>query len=281
MHHGVLKGVIYLENNFSADVFTEQRLEIVKMLCSQAAISLENARLYDSLLLDIEQRQKVEKDLKNSEEMARSLLDGLEDGLVLTDPQGTVLSLNTTAAERFGKPRQQLIGRCIWKLFPADVATRRKCMVDRAVLSGRPLRVADEWQGKMYDSVIYPILDSKGKASKIAVLARDVTQQRKMELQAEIQQRQLLGSSKLAFLGELAVGVAHEINNPNHSIMLDAALLLRASPDILAVLDDYNREDKALRIGGLEYAEFRETLSKTVARIDSCAKKIDLIVKEL
>ncbi len=88
-------------------------------------------------------------------------------------------------------------------------------------------------------------------------------------------------SDRLAMMGELAAGVAHEINNPNHTIVLNTALLLKAYPDILSVLDERYGEDESLRIGGFEYTDFRKTLEDSVKRIDECAKRIGVIVKEL
>jgi len=56
INQGKFQGIIYLENNLSIKVFTPERLEMVKLLCSQAAISIENARLYDSLEKRVEER---------------------------------------------------------------------------------------------------------------------------------------------------------------------------------------------------------------------------------
>jgi PAS domain S-box-containing protein len=281
VHQGKVKGIIYLENNLTGGAFTEERVEIVRLIAFQAATSLENARLYQSLLVDIERRKEVEEELRRSEEMARSLLDALKDSLVLIDTEGTVLNLNRTTARSLGIKSEEAIGRCLWEMLPNEVAERRRGFVKRAVRSGRAIRVVDEQDGKVSDNVIYPVVDSLDRVTRIAILERDITEQRKVKQQAEIQQQHLVRSDRLAMMGELAAGVAHEINNPNHSIMLNTALLLKAYPDILSVLDRYDKEEEGFRIGGLEYSEFRNTIKDTVKRIEECAKRIGVIVNEL
>jgi PAS domain S-box-containing protein len=281
VHQGLIKGIIYLENNLTGGAFSEDRVEIVKLIASQAAISLENARLYQSLLVDIERRKAVEEELRSSEQMARALLDALRDSLVLIDRDGLVLSLNKTKARSLAMKSDEIVGRHLWDLFPPKVAERRKAFVERAVRSVKAIRVVDKQEGKVSDNVIYPIVDLDGKVTRIAILERDITEQKKVEEQAKLQQRHLMRSDRLAMMGELAAGVAHEINNPNHTIMLNTALLLKAYPDILSVLDDCYNEDESLRFGGFEYTDFRKTLQDSVKRIDECAKRIGVIVKEL
>jgi PAS domain S-box-containing protein len=281
IHQGLIKGIIYLENNLTGGAFTEQRVEIVQLVAAQAAISLENARLYQSLLADIERRKAVEEELRSSEEMARSLLDALRDSLVLIDRDGRVLSLNRTTARSLGRKMNDIVGRPFWDLLPPRVSARRKRYVERAIRSAKAVRVVDEQDGRVCDNVIYPVVDSQGSVSRIAILERDITEQRKVEEQVEAQQLYLMRSDRLAMMGELAAGVAHEINNPNHSIQLNTALLMKAYPDILKVLDEHTEGYEGLRIGGLAYAQFRKTLEDSVKRISECAKRIGSIVKEL
>ncbi len=281
LHQGLIKGLIYLENNLTGGAFTEERVEIVQLVASQAAISLENARLYQSLLTDIERRKAVESELRSSEQMARSLLDALRDSLVLIDTEGRVLSLNTTTARSLVMKPETIVGACLWDLLPPEAAQRRRSLVERAVHSIRAIRVVDEQEGKISDNVIYPVVDSAGRVTRIAILERDITEQRRVEEQAKVQELHLMKSDRLAMMGELSAGVAHEINNPNHSILLNSGLLLKAYPDILSVLDEYSEEFENVRFGGLEYEQFRETFEDSVKRIDECAKRIGAIVKEM
>jgi PAS domain S-box-containing protein len=281
IHQGKLKGVIYLENNISRGAFTEERLEIVRHLSSQAAVSLENAILFRSAVDDIDKRKKVEEELRRSEEMARSLLDALKDSLILIEPDGTILNLNRTAARGFGKPIREVIGLCLWGLLPPDPSEHSKGSVERAVQSGRALRVVYEQQGVLEDTVICPVFDSEGHVTKIAILTRDITEQIKVKEQVKIQEKQLLRSDRLVFMGELAAGVAHEINTPNSAITLSAGYISKAYPDILSILADSCDEYDDLRIGGLEYKEFTNLFPEAVTRIKECAKRIDTIVNEM
>ena len=281
LHQGLIKGFIYLENNLTGGAFTDDRVEILRLIASQAAISLENARLYNSLLEDIERRKAVEEELRRSEQLARSLLDALRDSLVLIDPEGRVLSLNRTTARNLGIDADKIVGKLLWDLYPSEIAKKRRALIDQALSSGKAIRVVDEQEKKISDNVIYPVIDSEGRVKRIAILERDITEQKKVEEQAKIQQLQLMRSDRLAMMGELAAGVAHEINNPNHSILLNTAILMKSYPDILSVLDEYHGENEGLRIGGLKYSDFKKTLEDSVKQIDECARRIGLIVKEL
>ncbi len=86
----IMRGVLYLENNLSPGVFTEDRLEVLNLLCSQAAISIQNARLYS--------------DLRDSETQHRTLLERINVGAFRceADRDGKLLKGNRALAEMFG-----------------------------------------------------------------------------------------------------------------------------------------------------------------------------------
>lgn len=86
----IMRGVLYLENNLSPGVFTEDRLEVLNLLCSQAAISIQNARLYS--------------DLRDSETQHRTLLERINVGAFRceADRDGRLLKGNRALAEMFG-----------------------------------------------------------------------------------------------------------------------------------------------------------------------------------
>jgi GAF domain-containing protein len=68
MKQARLMGVLYLENNLAPGVFTPNRLAILELLASQAAISLDHAQLYADLIQENNERRKAEEALRVSEE---------------------------------------------------------------------------------------------------------------------------------------------------------------------------------------------------------------------
>lgn len=101
------------------------------------------------------------------------------------------------------------------------------------------------------------------------------------EQQSKEHQKQLFQASKLASLGTLVSGIAHEINNPNHFIMSNSAIMLDSWQDALKILDKYNEENGDFPIGGMPYTEFRESFPKMISNIVKGSHKIKNIVQEL
>src|SRR6201995_4752323 len=103
-----LIGVLYLENNLASHVFTPARISVLELLASQAAISLENARLYS--------------DLGEREARIRRLVDSNVIGGVIWDVQGRIIDANQAFLDIVGYPREDLVaGRLRWReLTPAE-----------------------------------------------------------------------------------------------------------------------------------------------------------------
>src|SRR5467141_1292334 len=103
-----LIGVLYLENNLASHVFTPSRISVLELLASQAAISLENARLYS--------------DLQEREARIRRLVDSNIIGVVIWDVQGRIIDANQAFLDMVGYGREDLVsGRLRWtELTPAE-----------------------------------------------------------------------------------------------------------------------------------------------------------------
>src|SRR6202043_4091462 len=103
-----LIGVLYLENNLASHVFTPARISVLELLASKAAISLENARLYN--------------DLQEREAKIRRLVDSDIIGIIMWDLEGRILEANEAFLHMVGYSRDDLVsGRLRWtKLTPAE-----------------------------------------------------------------------------------------------------------------------------------------------------------------
>ncbi len=112
-------------------------------------------------------------------------------------------------------------------------------------------------------------------------IALDVTEQKKVEEELRVQREQLIRADKLASLGTCVSGVAHEINNPNNFIMLNASLLAQVWSDLIPLLDAVCRDRGEFRVGKMGYPMLREKMPVLCSDILEGSNRIKNIVKEL
>ncbi len=142
-----LIGILYLENNLSTGVFTRDRLQVLKLLIAQAAISLENARLYErledytetlerrveertqALQQEIAERQQTEAALRQSEANYRNLLQTANSVIIRYDSQGRIHYINDYGVKLLGYEEHQIVGRTLFETI-----------IPETELSGRDVR---------------------------------------------------------------------------------------------------------------------------------------------
>jgi len=125
-------------------------------------------------------------------------------------------------------------------------------------------------------------------SQKAVVFMFDITEHVNLEKElekakeeAEKHQDQLLQADKMISLGILASGMAHEINNPNNSIMLNVSVLQKAWDSIIPILNEFYRDKQDLRIGGMKYEKMKQKMPQLFSGIMESSKKIQRIVKDL
>ena len=131
---------------------------------------------------NITARKHAELALHNSEATARALINAPTDSVILMDTQGVILALNETAAVRFGKTSADLIGVLADDLLPKKIAHSRRSLNSQVLERREMVRFEDEREGRLYDTVAYPILNDSGEVNKIAVIARDITDLKKCKM---------------------------------------------------------------------------------------------------
>ncbi|MEO5376185.1 MAG: PAS domain S-box protein [Magnetococcus sp. DMHC-6] len=219
---------------------------------------------------EIEQRNKAEQALRDSEERFRTLVDHSPDLIMTIDRQGTPLYLN--------RPIEQLIAQGIVDknsrelLFPGP-----RSWYEQGVKQVFTQEVTCHFhycieQSTWWDIRIVPFGQTQAKTAMI--LATDVTEKRILQAQA-------IRHARLASIGILAAGVAHEINNPNNAILFNAALITKAWHDILPILKEFHAEHGDFSIGGLSFIQEGETLAKLLEDIGNNAKRIERIIANL
>jgi len=177
----------------------------------------------------ITEQVRLKRETEESEQRFRQFLDGSYDLIVMKDTGGRYLFVNQHAAGMLGHQPEDFIGKTDYDVLPAKLAQRiveqdKKVMEDKEHVSREErLKVG----GKEYflDTVRFPLTDYKDDIVGVASISRDITENKQLE-------RELVESERLAAVGKLAAGVAHEINNPLTGILtFTESLLFEAEQD--------------------------------------------------
>ncbi len=207
---------------------------------------------------DITERKRAELALQESEEQFRALLDATPDATVLIDREGTILALNETMAARSGGSIEDLRGTCVYDLFPPDLAASRKKWADEAFSSARPIRMTDEYEGRIFDHILFPIKGANGQVRRLAVISSDVTERKQVErIRQEAYDRIEQNIEQFAIL-------ADHVHQPLQVILGTAALLDEgtATERIQKQVERINAIVKQLDRGWIESRKIREFLRR-------------------
>ncbi|WP_223957693.1 trifunctional serine/threonine-protein kinase/ATP-binding protein/sensor histidine kinase [Paraburkholderia sabiae] len=245
-----LVGALYLENNLAPCVFTSDRVALLQLLASQAAISLDNAALYTDLqrsehryrqlfsetpvglwqteaqvlvamLADL--RQQGVQDLSQYIDAHPEWLSDAYDGLVLED-------VNNHAMQMFGaRDRRDLLGPLSW-VWRANPGTFRRAVTSR--YNGEELfqetTKLPTLDGRIIDVLFTVARPRKNDDQGIAVISLvDLTERVRAQEMLQRVQADFAHAARISMLGELAASIAHELKQPLAAINMSGQAVLR------------------------------------------------------
>jgi PAS domain S-box-containing protein len=215
------------ERNAAEEELKRHREHLVEMV-EERTLELQTAVQF--LTQEIGFRKKAEETLKESEARFRelfqqfhTLLDAIPDVLLLLSSDLKVLWANSSATSRLGGTVSDLSGKHCFELWHDSCDPCEDCHVIKTFRSGEAAISKRTANGRLLDSRAFPIKDEDGRVTNAIVVVSDITE--KVTLEAEA-----MRASHLASLGELAAGVAHEINNPINGIINYAQMIVNRSP---------------------------------------------------
>ncbi|HOO72041.1 MAG TPA: AAA family ATPase [Spirochaetota bacterium] len=250
------KGMIYLENTLNTDVFRHERIELVKMIATQAVISLENAILfeksrqaememeqqYEEIQAQYEEMETLHEDLEETfqelsetnrklareKEQLGTTLRSIAEGVITTDQTGRIALINKGAEDILGIPHIDAVGRFIRDVVVICDSETGRCLDDpvtEVLNQGESLDIKSEVyiQGvdgeKRFVSVsCAPVKFETGSILGSVMVIQDLTERKLME-------DEMVKSSKIESLGIFAGGIAHDFNNILTSIVGNLSLL--------------------------------------------------------
>jgi PAS domain S-box-containing protein len=211
-------GMLYLENNLTPHAFTPARMAILKLLASEAAISMENARLY--------------RDLAEREARIRRLVDANIIGIIICDVEGRIHEANDAFLRMVGYDREDLLSQSIrWTdMTPPEWRVRdQQQLVPELKTTGSLQPFEKEFFRK--DGSRVPVLigvanfEDGGYQGVAFVL--DLTERKRASDALRALQMDLAHANRLATMGQLAASIAHEVNQPIGAARNNAHAALR------------------------------------------------------
>ena len=219
-----LVGALYLENNLAAHVFSPGRIAVLKLVASQAAVSLENARLY---------REVAEREAK-----IRRLVDANIIGILVWHADGHIIEANDAFLRMLGYQREDLAsGGLRWRdLTVPEFRELSDRSLAQALLTGHSRPYEKEYfrkDGSRLPVIVGLALFEAGSNEGVAFVL-DLTERRQAEEKIRESERryrevqtELAHANRVATMGQLVASIAHEVNQPIAAAILNANAALR------------------------------------------------------
>ena len=192
-----------------------------------------------------------------------AILDSADQLIAMITPEGALMAINRIGAGEFGATPAELAGKNLFDLLPPEFGIAVSDQIAEVVNTGRTSEIDAAKQDRTFHVTVYPV---PGHPPRVVVYASDVTDrvaaevelrkereqlatslahQRELNHKLEDAQNQLLQSEKMASLGQLAAGVAHELNNPIGFVRSNVTTLegyLKGLFEIIAAYDTKTRD---------------------------------------
>jgi two-component system NtrC family sensor kinase len=220
--------------------FKRKSGEVITVLLTAHAKRNEKGRIigYEGINIDISDRKRMEKELKEANEFLMNLIESSVDGIIVTNMTGDILIFNKGAENLLGYQAEEVIGKMnIRSIYAPGVAKevmeklKSQDYGGAGKLTSFPIshrrKDGDMIEGDLSASIIY---DDGGKEIASIGIFKDLRERLEMERKLGEIQQALLQSEKLAAMGRLTSQIAHELNNPIYGIMNTLELLKTEIP---------------------------------------------------
>jgi two-component system NtrC family sensor kinase len=270
-------GVLVAYNKRSGD-FTDVDVDLFASLASSVSEAIENAWLFQRI------RQR-HQELLEGRNTLQALIDGIPNPIYTISDDWRLVVVNKTKADQLGVTLESLAGQVCYKAFFGRQEPCEHCNAARTLNETTERHWPVRWIGedhlpREWAVSAYPIPGKQTSSARAVLVWQDKTEERRLE-------SSLMQAGKLAAIGQLAAGVAHEINNPLTAINANAQMLKMVMPvedenfeSVDLIVRAGERAAKVVR-GLLDFARQEQYAFTTGDLNESLQEALDLVRYQL
>ncbi|HOW56570.1 MAG TPA: PAS domain S-box protein [Smithellaceae bacterium] len=230
-----------------------------------------------SIARDISRRKEAEAMLKFERHRLYALLEDLPAIVYLQAPDYSIRFCNKIFRRVFGEPGT----KPCYKILQERDTPCRNCSAQKVLSSLSPIE--NEWtraNGQAFRLFAYPFTDADG-SQLVLRMAIDITNEKKLRQESEYHLHQIVQADRLASLGEVVAGVAHEINNPNTFITYNIPLLEDTWQLFQPIIQDYAKAHPEYMSKNLRLDELCTDMQDIIQAIKTGSERINRVVTSL
>ena len=233
-----------------ADIeFLHKDGSIINMDCSATAVPDEQGAFTTFLIIqrDITERLLAARKLGESERRFRAIFNSTYQFIGLLDPDGRILEANQTALDFIGCSNADVVGRPFWETPWWAHSEKQQQRLREGVQAAKhgklvrfeTLHVGKEGQTAVIDFSLKPVLNEQGETVLIIPEGRDITERKQAEEEAQRMQQEFAHVMRLSTMGEMASGMAHELNQPLTALVSYCGTALKMAQQLPSLPDGY------------------------------------------
>ena len=225
--------------------FVRKDGSIINMECSATAVPNEHGDFTSFLIIqrDVTERMRVARELEESERRFHAIFNSTYQFIGLLNPDGTVLEANQTALDFIGLSNADVTGKPFWEApwwtHSPQLQQRVKDGI-KVAAHGKLVRFEAEHIGKDGENIdidfsLKPVLNKQGEVSLIIPEGRDITERKQAEENSRRMQLESAHMMRINIMGEMASGMAHELNQPLTALVSYCGTALKMVREIPAL----------------------------------------------